>query len=169
MPVYPQSHSYRDIVGRTSWIRYFISATDLAAAALNADVLDQAVIDVSRAARGNSLGPLTRPPTVVTYGTNVSRQFTVQDKDLFIFETARGSRLTVRVPAPRDHYLADRETVDLTAASVAAFVTKWLSNGACLRDGSLITRVVGAYRIRTKSRRKAGLYLKNPQLTTTVL
>lgn len=170
MPVYPVALSYRDLKGRTSWIRAFVSSATLAGAANQ--VQNQwipGIAAVTNAALANANGPYALPPTTVTYGTNAIYA-DCEDKLRCFVTTATGITKVMDIPAPKKAcFLTDGETWDPSFGPFGNLNLVFSTRGMCDRDGHLFTGLFAAMRVRIPLHRKAGLYVKNPQLTTTVL
>jgi hypothetical protein len=167
MPVYSQSLSFRDVKGKTAWVRSYISAADRGTASgLVASFWLPAFTGASTAGLNNYIGPRPKPPGPPVYG-NGSMYKDAEDKLVCHLTTAVGTVHILALPAPyASMFLADGETVNVADARMVALIDAMTARGMCTRDGELLTGFVIGLRGRVVLRRKAGLYVLNPQLTT---
>jgi len=167
MPVYPVSATWRDAKGLISWIRGFITGADLHAANANIAVNWVSRLQGASNAHLQNLGGIGAGlPVPPGYGT-ASNFGTCEDKARFVFEMASGARHHLDIPAPHTSmFLADTETLDVTAGPTVGIIALLFTYGWCDAAGHVPTNIIGGYRVRTKLHRRPGLYVKNPQLTT---
>lgn len=161
----PQSWTFRDDKGQTATTRMFIKAgADAVAQEASAVAVKNALIGLSNAAIQSATGPDTEQSIARVYGANADFE-TVEDKAVFVYETAAGSIHKYQVPAPKAAiFLSDGETIDFTNALVIAYNTAVLA-AACDRNGVLVTISVGGYRDKRKLKTRFNVITRNPTLT----
>lgn len=104
--------------------------------------------------------------------------FSVEDKMTLNFITATGAIHRVQIPAPlRSLFLADQETVDKLNVTTSQFVADVLQatynaiapraailRPACDRDGVVLVKFIGGFRLRRKMQRKVNIYTLSANL-----
>lgn len=166
MAIFPQSYSYRDLKGKTAWIRIWIGAGNQANAIVQAQNIGTALNAISNAAFQNARGGWTSSPTVPSYGG--SGQYADCDDRLdMIWATNAGGQFHLTIPAPIvGAFLPDAETMSFTGTSVGNLITVIQANNLRTRDDNHILTCLGGSYKRRNLHRRFGLFLKNPQLTT---
>lgn len=158
----PVSFSFRDSKNQTSVLRGFLPG-DIAAAdyPVSIESMRAAIAGLSNATVTSNQ---TQVSTAPVQGSTADYSG-VEDKAVFVFQTAAGQVHRYQVAAPKAAiFLADDETVDYTNALVIAFVAQ-VNAAFVSRDGVDITASVGGYRRRAPLQRKFNIRTRNP-LTT---
>lgn len=124
-------------------------------------------------------GPFTAQAQPWTGTFNSSGDFkTVEDKMTLNFLTATGSIHRLQIPNPLvSLFLADTETVDKLNVVTSQFVSDMLNitynsiaprtgvlRAACDRDGVILTKFIGGFRLRRKMQRKVNIYTLSANL-----
>lgn len=159
----PYSVTFRDSKNQTASMRWFQLSTLTIAVQLSNS---QAVLaDV--AALTNASVVLNQNTGAAAPVAGASADYeNVEDKAVFVFQTAAGAIHRYQIPAPlASIFLADGETIDFTNGAVAAFVARMVNGNTVSRDGDPIASAVGGTRLRRKLQRKFNIRTRNPTLS----
>lgn len=164
MPAYRTTISFRDEKGQTAKTGFYTVEADLAAAAVAADAVVNAIAGLSVAAVQAVHGPAERVPGPITYG-GAGKFSSIEDKAELVFTDAAGAVHRYQIPAPKDAvFLADDESVNPANALVIAARDAMTDGTTGSRSGVLNTGYLGGIRIRRKTQRRFAISTKNPAL-----
>lgn len=165
MAVFGQSVTFRDDKGQTATVRFFVNNTTQALAATSAALVVTALAACSNAAVQAVRGPSNMSPTALVYGTDAEFE-DIEDKAVFVFETAAGSIHRYMVPAPKaSMFNTDGETIDFSQTEPDALRSQMIGQSVCSRDGNVLTISIGGTRLRKPQQRKFSVITRNPALT----
>lgn len=179
----PQRTTFRDAKNQTATFGYYkvYDSTIVSDNAYRADVAETNVAwaALSNAAVQSVTGDQKSAPLPVQTGASGVQYEDVEDKVVFVFQTATGEIHRYQIPAPKSAiFQADGETVDFTNSLVKLAIADALaatfggtapdadvSKPFCSRGGAAITVSVGGYRTRKKAIRRFNVFTRNPALT----
>lgn len=165
MPIALQTATFRDARGFTATTRFFVTGADSAGLATAAQAVLTPMAALSTLAFQSSHGPDSTPPNEALYPTPATYS-DVEDKAVFVFQTAAGGFHRYRIPGPKSAiFLADGRTVDPANALVVAYAAAVIAN-VVDADGNAVAFGPTGSRTRSRTKRKLGSLTKNPQLTT---
>lgn len=164
MPVAKQNYTFRDAKGNTARFSFYVSGATATLQATAAGNVSSALTPLTNAHLQAGSGPDTRPPSEVVYGTN-AEYASVEDKAMFVFQTAAGATHRYQVPAPiAAIFKTDGETIDATNTAVIAFVSAMIAN-ATDANGNAIAFGANGTRLRRKIRRRLNIFVKDSSLS----
>jgi hypothetical protein len=161
-----QSTIWRDGKGNTAASRFWVSGSGtVATQAAAASAVIVAMNAITGLALQSASGPSTTFAQEAVYPSPVTGYDTAEDKAVFVFQTAAGTRHSYAVPGPLTSiFLADLQTVNPANAGVIAYVGAVIAN-VTNAHGDAVAFFVGGVRRRGKNRRKLNIFVLTPSLT----